>query len=65
MYHSLSNFNFHLLVPAMSSEGINSSIQACCGMTDFTLSLCLLVGVFFPLPHVCGMSNLGAEEHHS
>lgn len=46
MYHSLCNFNFHW-VPAMSSEGIYPSIQACCGMTEFTLSLCLLVGVFF------------------
>lgn len=34
--HSLPKFNFQLLVPAMPSEGMYSSIQVCCGTTELT-----------------------------
>lgn len=47
MYHSLSNFNFQLLVPAMSSEGIYFSIQAGCGTTEITTCSLFIVGIFF------------------
>jgi len=58
--HSLLNFNFQLLVPAMPSEGIYSSIQVCCGTTAFTAFSFFLF--FFSLSHVCKMSNPGANH---
>lgn len=51
MHHSLSTFNLQLLVPAMSSEGIYFSIQACCGTTEIT-SFSLFIGWGFFLSHM-------------
>lgn len=63
MYYSLSNFNFQLLVPTMSSEGIFiSAFRLAVVPQRSPLSFCLLVGVFFSLPHICGMSDPGADR---
>lgn len=51
MYYSLSNFNFQLLVPTMSSEGIFiSAFRLVVVPQRSPLSLCLLVGFFFFFP---------------
>lgn len=52
MYYSLSNFNFQLLVPTMSSEGVFiSAFRLAVVPQRSPLSFCLLVGVFF-LSHI-------------
>lgn len=58
--HSLPKFNFQLLVPAMPSEGMYSSIQVCCGTTELTAFSFFCC--FFSLPHVCETSHRGADH---